>query len=74
MVSLKDSARHAFQEEPPFPDSTFEKFEKDVLKGLEQYMNINKPRAIASTEYSGGYQDGWACGKAQALRFLRGEQ
>lgn len=64
MTSLKVAARKAFLEEPPFPRSAFENFERSYVKELEEHMrNASIPRT----------KIGWTSAVDEMLRFLRGE-
>jgi hypothetical protein len=49
LTSLKESARKAFLEEPPFPNSTFEKFAESYIKELEKYLILQRDDAVHST-------------------------
>lgn len=60
MTSLKESARKAFLEEPPFPDSVFEEFSEGFIKAFYDYL------------LSLGYLDTDMCVR-EMMRFLRGE-
>lgn len=73
MTSLKDSARHAFQEEPPWPEEHIVGWAEDYIRVLQEQKQQRVGEFIrhhANRQFVEGFEAGFQ----EVLRFLRGEQ
>jgi hypothetical protein len=80
MTNLKEWARKAFLEEPPWSNEHFEKVTETYIKELEDYMktnspitkNLNIPIEQVSAE-TRAFSLGYETAKALSIEFLKGK-